>query len=90
MLPEFAQMLQGLQQALLNRVLGIFPIVRDDLSNSEKLEIISPYELVDRYIFTLDGMDKVQIVACHCRPCEFCRVCSHIHSIARSEWQREW
>jgi hypothetical protein len=44
-----------------------------------------PYELVEsRYISTLDGMDKVQIVVCHCGPCEFCRVCGHIHSIARS------
>ena len=85
MLSEFAQMLQGLHEALLNRVLGIFPIVGDVVSNSQEFAIVSPYELPkSRYVSILRGMDKVQIVACHSRPCESCRVCSHIHSVAPS------
>ena len=57
----------------------------DVLSNSEKIAIVPPYELLEsRYISILSGMDKLQIVACHCRSCEFCRICSHIHSIVPS------
>ena len=85
MLSEFAQMLQLHHEALLNRVLGILPIVSDVLSNSEEIAIVPPYELLEsRYISILSGMDTLQILACHCRPCEFCPDCSHIHSIVPS------
>jgi len=85
MLSEFAQMLERLHEALLNRVLGIFPIVGDVSSNSDEIAIVSPYELLEsRYISILSGVDTLQIVACHSRPCEFCRVCSRIHSIVPS------
>jgi hypothetical protein len=76
-------MLEGLQKGLLNRVLGIFSVMGDALSNSEEFAIVSPYELLEsRYVSILSGMDKVEIVACHCSPCEFCREGSHIHSVA--------
>jgi len=81
MLSEFAQMLQLHHEALLNRVLGILPIVSDVLSNSEEIAIVPPYELLEsRYISILGGMDKVEIIVCHCSPCEFCGVVSHIQS----------
>ena len=44
--PEFAQVLEGLQEGLLNRVLGIFPIMRDVFSNSKEFAIVSLYELL--------------------------------------------
>src|SRR5208282_2452718 len=37
----------GLQKGLLNRVLGIFPVMRDALSDSEKFAIVSLYELFE-------------------------------------------
>ena len=78
-------MLERRHEALLNRVLGIFPMMGDVLSNSGEIAIVTPCELLEsRYISILSGMDKLQIVACHCRPCEFCRACSHIHSIVPS------
>jgi hypothetical protein len=70
-LAEFAQVLVGLQESILNRVLGVFPIVRDVLSNTEQLAIVSCYELLEcRYITILSGVDKLQIIARHCLPCE--------------------
>ncbi len=74
-------MLEGLQESLLNRVLGIFPIMCDVLSNSEEFAIVSPYELLEsRYISILGGMGKVQVIACHWPHRELCRVRSHIRS----------
>jgi hypothetical protein len=78
-------MLERHHETLLNRVLGIFPIVGDVLSNSEEIVIVPPCELLEsRYISILSGMDKLPFVACHCRSCKFCGVCSHIHSIVPS------
>jgi hypothetical protein len=83
MLSEFGQMLEGLQEALLNHILGIFSIARDVFSNSEEFAIVSPYDLLKgRQIPILGGMDKVEIV-CRCSSFEFCRVVSHIHSDQR-------
>jgi hypothetical protein len=63
--------LVGLQESILNRVLGVFPIVRDVLSNAKKLAIISCYQLLEcRYITILSGVDKLQIIAEHCLLCE--------------------
>src|SRR3984893_19477878 len=84
MLSEFDQMVKGLQEALLNHILGILPVARDVFSNSEEFAIVSPYELLEsRDISILGGLDKIQVVACQCSPCEFCRG-SHIHSVVRS------
>jgi hypothetical protein len=50
--------LEGLQKGLLNRVLGIFPVMRDTLSDSEKFAIVSLYELLEGgNIPILAGMD---------------------------------
>ena len=65
-------MLEGLQKGLLHRVLGIFCVMGDALSNSEEFAIVSPYDLLEsRYISIQTGMDKVEIVACHRAPSEF-------------------
>jgi hypothetical protein len=40
-------MLEGFHEAILNRVLGILPIVGDVLSNSEEFAIVSSYELLE-------------------------------------------
>jgi hypothetical protein len=54
-------MLERRHEALLNRVLGIFPIVGDVLSNSGEIAIVTPCELLEsRYISILSGMDKLQ------------------------------
>jgi hypothetical protein len=66
-------------------VVGVSRVVGDVVSNSQEFAIVSPYELPkSRYVSILRGIDKVQIVACHSRPCESCLVCSHIHSVAPS------
>jgi hypothetical protein len=73
--------LEGLQEGLLNRVLGVFPIVRDVFSNSEEFAIVSLYELLEsRYISILSGMDEIQIIGSQRLPCELCQVCRHIRS----------
>jgi hypothetical protein len=55
-----AQVLEGLQKGLLNRVLGILRVVRDALSDSEKFAIVSLYELLESSnISILAGMDKI-------------------------------
>jgi hypothetical protein len=57
--------LEGLQESFLNRVLRIFPVMRNALSNSEKSAIVSLYELLEsRNIPILAGVDKVQIIVC--------------------------
>ena len=59
--------------------------MRDALSDSEKFAIVSLYELLESgNISILAGMDKIQIIACHCCHHEFCRVSCHIHLIAPS------
>jgi hypothetical protein len=73
--------LEGLQKGLLNHVLGIFPVVRDAVSDSEEFAIVSRYKLLEgSNIPILAGMDKIQVIACHCSHCELYRVCSHIGS----------
>jgi len=73
--------LEGLQKGLLNRVLGIFGVMRDVVGDSEKFAIVSLYELLESgYIPIFAGIDKIQVIVCHCPHCELCRVCSHIIS----------
>jgi len=67
-------MLEGLQKGLLNRVLGIFGVMRDVVGDSEKFAIVSLYELLEGSDITiLTGMDKIQVIVCHCPLCELCR-----------------
>jgi hypothetical protein len=74
-------MLEGLQKGLLDRVLGIFGVMRDVVGDSKKFPIVSLYELLESsYITILAGMDKIQVIVCHCSHCELCRVWSHIGS----------
>ena len=62
-------MLEGFQRGLLNRVLGIFGVMRDVVGDSEKFAIVSLYELLESsYIPILAGMDKIQVIACHLPP----------------------
>jgi len=50
--------LEGLQEGLLNRVFGIFPVMRDVLGESEQFAIVSLYELLESSdIPILAGMD---------------------------------
>jgi hypothetical protein len=71
---EIGQILKGFQQGFLNRVFGIFPVMRDGLSDSEKSAIVSLYELLESAsISLLASVDKVQVVASS----ELCRACVH-------------
>jgi hypothetical protein len=80
--------LEGLQEGLLNRVFGIFPIMRDVLGDSEEFAIVSLYQLLESSnIPILAGMDEIQVIACRRPPCELCRVCSHIRSRRFGEQQ---
>jgi hypothetical protein len=55
-----AQILEGLKKGLLNCVLGIFPVMRDAVSDSEKFAIVSLYELLESGNITiLAGVDKI-------------------------------
>jgi hypothetical protein len=85
MLSEFAQMLQGLHEAFLDRVLGFFPIVGDVVSNSQEFAIVSPSSCskADTSPFCV-AWTRFRSSPAHGRPCESCRVCSHIHSVAPS------
>jgi hypothetical protein len=57
----------------LDRVLGIFPVARDGLRDSEKSAVVSLYELLESgSISSLAGVDKLQIVACPFPYCELC------------------
>jgi hypothetical protein len=66
-LSEFRQFLVGLEEGLLNRVLRIFSVMRDALSDSEKLAIVFLYELLESgNIAVLASVDKIQVIASHC------------------------
>jgi len=65
--------LEGLQKGLLNRVLSVFGVMRDVVGDSKKFAIISLYELLESsYIPILAGMDKIEVIVCHCPHCELC------------------
>ena len=69
--PEVAHVLEGLQEGLLDRILGVFAIVRDVFSNSQEFAIVSLHELFEsRYISDLSGMDEIQIIPDNCLPNE--------------------
>jgi hypothetical protein len=81
-LSELCQVLEGLQESFLNRVLGIFPVMCDALSDSEKFAIVPLYELLEGGNFsTLAGVDKIEIVASRFAHYELCRVYSHIRAL---------
>jgi hypothetical protein len=72
-LSEFRQFLAGLEEGLLNRVLRIFSVMGDALSDSKKLAIVFLYQLLESAnIPVLAGVDKIQVIACHCRYFELC------------------
>jgi hypothetical protein len=69
--PEVIHILEGLQEGLLDRVLGVFAIVRDVFRYSQEFAIVSPHELLEsRYISILGGMDEIQISPYYCLPRE--------------------
>ena len=81
-------MLGGLQEGFLNRVFGIFPVMRDVLGDPKEFVIVSLYQLLESSnIAILAGVDKIQVIACHCPRCELCRVCGHIRSSRFGEHQ---
>jgi hypothetical protein len=70
---ELGQVLVGLQEGFLNHVLGIFPVMRDTVSDSEKFAIVSLHELLERgNIPILAGMDKIQVIIGFCSYPELC------------------
>src|SRR5215469_15129767 len=74
-------MLEGLQEGLLNRVLGIFAIVCDVFRYSEEFAVVSSHEFLEsRHISVLSGMHEIEIIPCHCLLCELCRACHHVRS----------
>jgi len=76
-----AQVLKRLKEGFLNRVLGIFRVMRDALSDSKKFAIVSLYELLESgNIPILAGVDKIQVAACLYPHFGLCWVWSHIRS----------
>jgi hypothetical protein len=76
---ECGQVLEGTQERFLDRVFGIFSVMRDGLRGSEKSAVVSLYELLESgKIPFLGSVDKIQVIACHLPHYELCRVCSHI------------
>ena len=54
-----AQVLKGFHEGLLNYVLGVFPVVRERLSDSKEFAVISLYQfLKGSDISTLAGVDQ--------------------------------
>ena len=55
-------MLEGLQEGFLNRVFGIFPVMRDVLGDPKEFAIVSLYQLLESSnIAILAGVDKIQV-----------------------------
>jgi hypothetical protein len=60
--------------------------MRNALSDSEKFAIVSFYELLESSnIPILAGVDKVQVVGCHCFHLELCGACRHNRSSRLAE-----
>jgi hypothetical protein len=67
-----------LKEGLLNRVLRIFSVMRNALSDSKESAIVSLYELLKSInIPILTGVDEIQIIACSRFHFELCCVCRH-------------
>jgi len=57
---ECGQVLEGTQERFLDRVFGIFPVMRDGLRDSEKSAVVSLYELLESgKIPFLGSVDKI-------------------------------
>jgi hypothetical protein len=85
-LPEFGQVLVCLQDSFLNRILRIFPVMRDALGDAKKFAIVSLYELLESSnIRILAGVDKIEIIVCACPYFELCCVCRHFRSVVFEE-----
>jgi len=70
---ESARVLEGFKKGLLNCVLGIFPVMRDAVSDSEKLAIVSLHELLESVnIPILGSLDKIEVIICLCSYSELC------------------
>ena len=77
-------MLKGFQERLLHYVLGVFPVVRDVLSDSKELTVVSLHEfLKGSDISTLAGMDQCQVIACRLAHRELCCL-AHMRLISTS------
>jgi hypothetical protein len=64
---ESSQVLEGFKKGLLNCVLGIFPIMRDAVSDSEKFAIVSLHQLLESgNIPVLASLDKIEVIICLC------------------------
>jgi hypothetical protein len=64
-----AQVLEGFKKSLLNCVLGILPVMRDAVSDSEKFAIVS---LESVNIPILASLDKIQVIICLCSGSQLC------------------
>ena len=72
-LAELSQVLEGLEKGFLNRVLGIFPVMRDAVSDSEEFAIVALYEFLESgNIPILAGLDKIELIICLCSYSELC------------------
>ena len=66
-------MLKGFQEGFLNYVLGVFPVVREVLSDSKEFAVVSLYKFLEGSdISTLAGMDQGQVIACRLGHRELC------------------
>jgi hypothetical protein len=73
MLSELVQVLKGFQEGFLNYVLGVFPVVREVLSDSKEFAVVSLYKFLEcSDISTFAGMDQGQVIACRLGHRELC------------------
>jgi hypothetical protein len=72
-LSELRQVLKRLQKGLLDHVLGVLPVARDALGNSEEFAIISLHEFLEsRHVPVLAGVHEIQVITCRCPSVDFC------------------
>jgi len=70
---EIAQVLVSLQEGLLNRVLRIFTVMRNALSDSEEYAVVSLHQLLESgHIAMLARLDKTEVIICLCSCSELC------------------
>ncbi len=85
-LSKVGQVLIGLQESFLNRVLRVLPVMRNALSDAEKLAVLSLHQLSEGGgIPILAGMDQIHVAACFPRCFELCQACCHIIHPALNE-----
>jgi hypothetical protein len=70
---ELPQVLEGLKKGLLNCVLGIFPVMRNILRDSEEFAIVALHEFLESGNIPIPAsLDKIEIIICLCSHSGLC------------------